>query len=79
MSSKSDPAKKHYAVSPSDAAGFPGGACRALYIGTGGDAVIVVDGVTCTYRNLPNGQILSVEATQVKSTGTTATDIVALY
>lgn len=55
------------------------GVCRAIYVGVGGDATITVDGVDVLYKNLPSGALLPVQATQVKSTNTTATNMVALY
>jgi T5SS/PEP-CTERM-associated repeat protein len=52
---------------------------RALWIGgTGNVALTFQDGSEVTLNAVPVG-ILDVRVTQVKSTGTTATDIVALY
>ena len=53
--------------------------CRAVYVGVGGDANITVNGVDVVYKNLANGQVLQVHATNVKTTSTTATDLIALY
>lgn len=53
--------------------------CRALYFGVGGNATITVNGVDVLYKNVPSGAIIPVQATNVKTTNTTATDIVALY
>ena len=53
---------------------------RALYVGTAGDVVITsLSGVDATYKNVAAGRILPVAGVKVKDTGTTATDIVAMY
>jgi len=50
-----------------------------LYVGTSGDLkVTTINGNTVTFRNCPVG-IVPVRAKRVWATGTTATDIVALY
>jgi hypothetical protein len=52
---------------------------RALYVGTGGDVVVtVLSGSDITFANVQDGSILPVGGTKVKSTSTTASDIVAL-
>ncbi len=51
--------------------------CRALYVGTGGDATITVNGNAVLYKNLQGGMIVPLQATMV--TYVTASDIVALY
>jgi len=58
------------------------GPCDALYVGTGGTVIILTKANReATFVNVPDGAILPVGATQVKSTanGTTASDILALY
>ena len=62
-----------------------------LYIGTGGDVKVILAGVTgasgsglptageaVTFKNVPDGSFLPVIVDYVLSTGTTASDIVAL-
>ena len=80
------PAAGAVAVTPSDTVNIPSGTCRALYIGgpTGGqyvDVVVMPAGYSAsvTFKNVPVGSILPVNATRVLATGTTATFIVALY
>ena len=80
------PAAGAVAVTPSDTANISSGACRALYIGgpSGGqyvDVVVMPAGYSAsvTFKNVPVGSILPVNATRVLATGTTATFIVALY
>jgi hypothetical protein len=53
---------------------------RALYVGTGGDVKVnMADSGTVTFVGVPTGTTLAVRASRVYSTGTTATDIVALW
>lgn len=67
-------------VTPANGTDLPGGECCALFIGTGGDVSVVdAEGNQTVFKNLPNAYILSVQTLRVRSTGTTATDIVALY
>ena len=65
------------AVTPSDTTNI--NATRALWIGGTGDvAVTFQDGTALTLASVPVG-LLPIRVTQVKSTGTTATSIIALY
>jgi hypothetical protein len=51
-----------------------------LYIGTGGDVkVTTISGDDVTFKNLANGSVLAVQVKKVFNTGTSASDIVALY
>ena len=71
-------AKRAVAVTPSDATVLSN--TRALYIGTAGNlAVTMNDGVSATFSNVIGGTILPVQVTKVLSTGTTASNIVAMY
>ena len=88
MSAASDPASLFLAVTPSDTAkltpytvgnGIKLPRCRALYIGVTGDVVVKNEaGTSVTFTAVPVG-ILPVSTDQVLSTGTTATNIVALF
>lgn len=53
---------------------------KALYVGTGGD--ITLQGANgssnVVFKNVPSGAILPVRPLFIRSTGTTATDIVGL-
>ena len=78
------PARSFAAVTPHNSTDFAGGAAAALYVGVGGDVVAVgVDNtngeVTETFRNVSSGTILPIRCRRVNATGTTATDIKALY
>lgn len=77
------PARSFAAVTPSNSTNFPGGPAAALFVGVGGDVVVVgVDNngdVVETFKNVASGTILPVRCLRVNSTSTTATDIKALY
>ena len=72
------PATGYFAVTPSDATDFTTPA-RSLYVGTGGDVVVVDnEGTAVTFTAVPSGSILPVVAYRVNATSTTATNIVGL-
>jgi hypothetical protein len=53
---------------------------RAIYVGTGGDVEIKgQDEVAATFVGVPGGTVLPVRPKFLMSTGTTASNIVALY
>lgn len=69
-------ARNGTAITPSDSATFA--ATRALYVGVSGDVKVdMAGGATLTFKSAPVGP-LPIQVTRVYSTGTTATDIVAL-
>lgn len=77
--SMSDPAEGAFAVTKSDSTDFAR-AARALYVGTGGDVTLVLkSGTAILFANVPDGTFIPVECKRVNSTGTDASDIVALY
>lgn len=74
------PARSAVAVTPSDTQNFSQGACRGLYVGVGGNVVVVApDGTTVTYTALAAGIVHPIQALRINNTNTTATNIVALY
>ena len=78
------PARSFAAVTPHDSTDFAGGAAAALFVGVGGDVVVVgvedSDGaVVETFKNVASGTILPVRCRRVNATSTTATDFKALY
>lgn len=76
--SNQGPAADAFAVSPHDTNDL-GTPARALYIGGGGDVVILTQvGTEITFANIPTGTLLPINCTRVKSTGTNATNIVGL-
>lgn len=74
-----DPAEDAAAVTPHDTNELATWS-RALYVGGAGNVtVITAKGNTVAFASVPAGTILPIRAKIVKSTGTTATSIVALY
>jgi hypothetical protein len=77
MSRMFAPASDAVAVTKSDATILP--KTRALYVGGTGDiAVRMAGGTSVTFSAVPVG-VLHIQVDQVKSTSTTATNILALY
>lgn len=73
------PAANGAAVTPNDSTDLATVA-RALWVGTGGAvALVTVGGSDITLSGVPSGTLLPVRAARVKSTGTTASNIVALW
>ncbi|MBY3129433.1 spike base protein, RCAP_Rcc01079 family [Rhizobium laguerreae] len=72
------PASRAAVVTPNDSAIV---GARALYIGTAGDVAIAPrrDMDPVIFRHVPAGTILPVHAALVVLTGTTASNIVALF
>ena len=52
---------------------------RAVYVGGDGNLTVTVDGVDVLFSNMIGGTILPVRSTEVIGSGTTATNLVALY
>lgn len=68
-----------FAVTKSDSETFAR-PVRALYVGVTGDVTIrTLGGTNLTFKAVPAGGYVFCRCDRVLSTGTTATDIVALY
>jgi len=80
VSHAGEPATEAHAVTPDDSNDLSYPFPRALYIGTAGDLVVdMVDGGTSiTFTAAPLG-ILPIRVKRVRSTGTAAGNILALY
>lgn len=66
------------AVTPSDTTVLT--ATKGLYVGASGDVVVTMfNGVDATFKGLAAGIIHPISVTKVKATGTTATNILAVY
>ena len=73
------PATNAVAVSLSDSTNFSFGQCRALYVGVSGDITLDTPNQTAVlFKSVPIG-ILPVAAVRVRTTGTTASSLLALY
>ncbi len=71
------PAHGAIAVTPSDITNLV--TTRSLYVGTSGNvSVIMADGQTVTFVAVPVG-MFPIQVTKVLATGTTASDILAIY
>lgn len=54
--------------------------CRAIYVGTGGDATLTfANGTVVTFTELLSGAVYPFAITKVSTSGTTAANIIALY
>lgn len=74
------PAEHAAAVTPNDSADLAT-TSRALYVGTGGDVAVILadDSAAVTLVSVPAGSVLPVRAKRVMDTGTSATNIVAMW
>jgi hypothetical protein len=73
------PGSRAAAVTPNDSTDLPNGVARALYIGGAGNvALITKGGDTVTFVGVQAGGYVIQRVARVKSTGTTATSILAL-
>lgn len=54
---------------------------KAIFVGVGGNIALRAEGASAdvTLKNIPSGAILPIRVKYVRTTNTTATDIVALY
>jgi hypothetical protein len=75
------PASGAAAVVPTDGTTLPGGVTRFLYVGGTGDISVLFAGdvTPVTLKAVPVGTMLAARIAQVNATGTTATNLVALY
>lgn len=71
------PATQAFAIVPSDGAELPA-VTKAIYVGSSGDVTLrpLRGTADVTYRNVPEGAYLTVRASHVRATGTTAGDLV---
>ena len=75
--SPSAPASMAFPIVPSDSAELSQ-ATKAIYVGTGGNIALrpLHSGVDVVYRNVASGSYLTIRASHVRVTGTTAADLV---
>jgi hypothetical protein len=75
----SDPGASGAPVVPSDTVPLKN-CSRGLYVGTGGDLVVVLTDTTevLTFKNVPSGAVLPIQVRYVK-VATDAEDIIALW
>lgn len=74
---------KVYAVTPADGSDLPNGPCVALWVGGAGNITLVAEknaiNEAVTFNSVPAGVLLPVRTRRVEATGTTATNILAIY
>lgn len=68
------------AVTTNNGADLPGGPCRSIYVGVSGDVKVDMagSGTGITYKAMPVGWH-PIKVKKIYATGTTATDIIAVY
>jgi hypothetical protein len=64
-------------VTPSNTTKFT--ETKGLYVGVSGDVTVTIGGTDVLFKGLSAGMIHPLSVTAVKSTGTTATNIIAVY
>lgn len=71
------PASHAFAIAPSDSAELPA-VTKAIYVGSSGDVMLrpLRAAADVIYRNVPEGAYLTIRASHVRATGTTAGDLV---
>lgn len=80
FSSSTAPAIDAVSVVPSDTVDLSPGVARALYVGVGGNIQITTaSGTVIVFVAVVAGTILPIFIKRVWATGTTATNLVALY
>ena len=52
---------------------------RGLYVGVAGDVTVKMNGATVLFKAAPVGILHGIQVTRIMATGTTATNIVALF
>lgn len=72
------PATDAFAITPNDSADLVQ-VTRGLFVGAGGDVVIVTRaGTTATFTNIQGGAVLPLRVRRILATGTTASGIIGL-
>lgn len=73
-------ARRAFAITPADGADLAPFATRGIYVGGAGDVKVdMVENGTVTFKAVPVGTLLAVQAKRVYATGTTATLLIALF
>lgn len=73
------PVRSGAPITPSDTVGID--TTRAIYVGVAGDISIrlIDDATPVLFKAVPAGSVLPVRTSLVRATGTTATNLIALY
>ena len=74
------PYNVYRAITKSDTVNFRDGACDAIYCGSTGNVVVIMEDTSAvTFTGVFSGEILPVRAIRVNNTNSTGTGLVALY
>lgn len=79
MSNYDFPYRRAAAITPHDTNASITGSPIAIYVGVTGNINMTIDGTDVVFKGAQAGSILPISASAIKSTSTTATDLVALY
>lgn len=73
------PARTAFSIAPADGTELEG-ATKAIYVGSGGDITLRAVGSSSdvTFRNVASGSVLAVRVRAIRSTGTSASDLIGL-
>ena len=75
-----DPVRTAVAVTPSDSADIRSGQLtRGIYVGGPGNISVVMDNGTVVFTGVAAGTVYPIRVSRVNATGTTATNILALF
>ncbi len=76
--SEQGPSRAPFAIVPSDSVILPG-IPKGIYVGVGGDVTLrgIGSSADVTYRNLPDASYIAVRALYVRTSGTTASALIA--
>lgn len=66
------------AITPSDTVNLPR-ETRRVYVGGAGAVVAIIGGAAVTFAAVPAGSLLPIAASRINATGTTASNLVALF
>jgi hypothetical protein len=73
------PFRRAVAITPHDTNASITGVPIAIYVGVTGNINMTINGSDVVFKGATAGSILPIRPTAIKSTSTTATDLVALY
>jgi hypothetical protein len=72
------PATHAQAITPIDETPVTMTGIRGVWVGTGGDLCVLLDGVNVVLKNVPDGTLIPISPTFVFAENTTAADVVLL-
>lgn len=74
------PSNSFFAVTPNDSTNLANGECRGIYVGVSGDVSVLNElGTTTVLVGVLAGVVHPFGTKRIRATGTTATNIIAVY